>query len=309
MLAVPSTVADAPRDWAVEFKWDGVRAVVTVDEGEVRAWSRRGHEVSATYPELRGLAAVVPDRTWLDGEIVAFDRSGRPSFATLQGRMNLRQPGRVAAAMRTTPVAYVAFDLLRLDGRELLQEPYRERRRALEGLGLADRRWQVPPAGDDLDRMLGVAGDHGLEGVVVKRPDSVYQPGRRSPDWRKVRLVNRQEFLVGGWRPGSGGRSQGFGSLLVGYHDRRGLRYAGAVGSGFSEQAVADIRQALDRLATEDSPFVDPVPHRDARFVRPMLVVDVQFGEWTPEGLLRQPSCKGVRVDKDPGQVVREPPV
>ena len=114
---------------------------------------------------------------------------------------------------------------------------------------------------------------------------------------------------MGGWRPGEGGRAQGFGSLLVGYHDRRGLRYAGAVGSGFSERGVAEIRTALDRLAVAESPFVDPVPHRDARFVRPMLVVDVQFSEWTPDGLLRQPSCKGVRADKDPGEVVREPPV
>lgn len=305
MLASPGSPGAVADGFVYEFKWDGVRVLTAVGGEGVRAWTRRGTDVTATYPELHDLAGALDREVLLDGEVVAL-ASGAPSFARLQRRMNVRDASKAARLARTVPVAYLVFDCLRVAGEWLLDEPYEQRRRILLGLGLPGPRIQVPPSHDDLGDALRVAQELGLEGVVAKRRGSTYQPGRRSPDWRKLRLVNRQEFVVGGFRPGSGARRGTVGSLLVGYYEDGGLRYAGAVGSGLTDRLARDLRERLEARARDTSPFDDPVPHDDAVFTAPELVVEVQFSEWTPEGVLRQPSLKGLRDDKDPSDVHRE---
>lgn len=308
MLASPGSVGDVVDGHAYEFKWDGVRALVVTDGEALTVRSRRGNDVTATYPELHALARALGRPAALDGEIVAFEPgTGRPSFGRIQQRMNVADPIRVEAVRRDVPVAYLAFDVLMLDGEILTGRPYEERRGLLEGLGLAGPCWQVPPRGDDLGAMLDVASDLGLEGVVAKRLGSTYRPGVRSPDWRKIRLLRRQEFVVGGLKRGEGRRQGSFGSLLLGYHDDEGrLRYAGNVGSGFTERDLEQLLRLLQERRRPDSPFADPVPGRGHTFVDPELVVEVQFSEWTSDGLLRQPSYKGLRNDKDAADVVRE---
>lgn len=310
MLATPTTVGEIsdPAAYAYEFKWDGVRALVVTDGLTATIRSRRGNDVTATYPELQELSGAVGRPAALDGEIVAFEPgTSRPSFGRIQQRMNVANPAKVELLRREVPVAFLAFDLLMLDAEPLTKLPYEERRERLEALGLAGPAWQVPPRGEDLGEMLEVAGRLGLEGVVAKRRGSPYRPGTRSSDWRKLRLWCRQEFVVGGYKPGEGGRRGSFGSLMVGYHDADGrLRYAGNVGSGYRERDLDQLLELLEGLRRPDSPFVDPVPAQGQVFVDPQLVVEVQFSEWTDDGMLRQPSYKGLRTDKDPGDVVRE---
>ncbi len=304
MLARAGDRGAVAEGFGYEFKWDGVRVLVDVTGGEVTPWSRRGRDLTVTYPELQDLTHV--GDAVVDGEVVALE-DGRPSFARIQQRMNLSDPARVRAVARRVPVALLAFDLLRADGRSLLGQPWERRREALAGLVTTGPTIQVPPAHDDLDAALAIAADLGLEGVVAKRRGSTYQPGRRSPDWRKLRLVRRQELVVGGWRPGRDGWAGRIGSLLVGYHDPAGrLVYAGAVGSGLTGRLQARLEEELTRRP--DPPFAGAVPHDDAVFVEPTHVVEVRFREWTPDGVLRQPSLLGLRDDKDPAAVVREEP-
>lgn len=305
MLATPGREHEVSNGFAYEFKWDGVRALASTDGTQVVLRSRQGNDVTAGYPELAGLAAAVGRPAILDGEIVAFDAEARPSFSRLQRRMNLRDPHRVAAAAREVPVAFLVFDVLVLE-RPVIDRSYEERRGLLTGLELSGDRWQVPPSSGDLDAVLTVARTLALEGVVAKRLGSRYVPGRRSPDWRKIRFTTRQEFVVGGYRHGQGMRDGAFGSLLVGYHDAEGLRYAGSVGSGFTDREHARVHALLTERTVAESPFVDEVPHRDVTFCRPDLVVEVQFAEWTPDGVLRAPSYKGQRTDKDAREVVGE---
>jgi bifunctional non-homologous end joining protein LigD len=306
MLAVPGQPGEVRRGFAYEFKWDGVRALAATDSRSLVLTSRNGNDITPGYPELAGLAAAIGRRAVVDGEIVAFDDRQRPSFARLQRRMHLRDPARVALVARQVPVAFLAFDVL-VDGTPVVDRPYEERRDLLGDLRLAGPHWQTPPnSTGELGTVLAVARDLGLEGVVAKRAGSSYQPGRRSPDWRKIRLMTRQEFVVGGYRRGKAGRAGTIGSLLVGYHDEAGLRYAGSVGSGFTDPELARLQGLLDGHARDTSPFVDAVPHRDVVWSAPDLVVEVQFAEWTADGILRAPSYKGQRVDKDPDDVVRE---
>ena len=312
MLATTGALPPAADEgrWSFEMKWDGVRAVVYVDGGDVRVLTRNDREVGGTYPELRGLAdAVGGDPVILDGEIVAFDAAGRPSFGELQARMHVATPS--AALRARVPVTYLAFDLLHAGGRSLLREAYDQRRVSLAGLGLDGPHWAVPPAFDgDGAAALGVSRAQGLEGVVAKRRDSAYEPGRRSRSWVKVKHVRMQEVVVGGWRPGQGHRSGGVGSLLVGVPDGTGqLVYAGHVGTGFTARMLDDLLATLRPLVRPRSPFAHQVPRtqaRDAVWVAPRLVGEVAFGEWTRDGRLRHPVWRGLRLDKDPAEVVRE---
>lgn len=309
MLASAATLqAVSHGPWAYEFKWDGVRALVQHrDGGRMGAWSRNGNDFTASFPELDRLLDHLPEGAVLDGEIVAFDDGGRPSFQVLQRRLHLRNEARVAQARARTPVAFVVFDVLHDGTSKLLDAPYTVRRETLEGLGLPAPTCQVPAALDDLTTALKVVGDLGLEGVVAKRPASTYRPGERSDHWRKLRIKVEQEFVVGGYRPGKGGRATALGSLLLGVHDDLGnLVFSGSVGSGINDRELATLRAHLDEHARADSPFATPVPHDDAVFADPVLVVQVRFTEWTEEGHLRQPVYRGRRNDKDPADVRRE---
>ena len=298
--------------WAFEVKWDGIRAICFSEPGRMRFESRNLNDVTASYPELSRLNRALGARTAvLDGEIVAFDEEGRPSFSALQQRMHVASEAAARRRAKDHPVTYVIFDLLYLEGRSLLDEPYEERRRLLDGLDLQGPHWQVPSyLRGDGQVLLDVARDRGLEGIVAKRVDCPYRPGQRTGAWIKVKVMRRQELVIGGWLPGEGRRQERLGALLVGVHDESGaLRYAGRVGTGFDEAELRRLGGLLAERARPASPFAatdGPQPPRGARFVEPDLVAEVEFGEWTRDGVLRHPSYKGLRDDKAPEEVVRE---
>ncbi len=313
MLATPGTLPSSASDkeWAYEMKWDGVRAICQVDGGRITLRSRNDKDVTASYPEVRGLGEQLgAAQAVLDGEIVVFDEHGRSSFSRLQRRMHVTGPGQVRRLADENPVVYLLFDLLHLDGRALLDLPYTARREFLEGLALSGPAWQTPPAFEGGGaEAVRTSHDNGLEGVVAKRKSSRYLPGRRSADWIKIKNVRTQEIVVGGWRPGQGRRSGTIGSLLVGVHTDEGLTYAGNVGTGFTDETLDDLDRRLHRIARKTSPFADDVPRpiaREARWVSPRLVGEVTFTEWTPDRRLRHPSWRGLRPDKEPDSVYPE---
>ncbi|MGN6378267.1 MAG: DNA ligase D [Gaiellales bacterium] len=311
MFATLSTLPADDDAFAYEVKWDGVRAIAYSEPGRLRLESRNLHDITDGYPELRALQRVLGSRTAvLDGEIVALDELGRPSFERLQGRMHMRGRKEVEQRVRDTPVVYMVFDVVYLDGESLLDLPYTERRQRLESIGLDGGPWSVPTSfrghGSDF---LQASADQGLEGIVAKRLDSPYRPGQRGGDWLKIKNVARQEVVIGGWTPGKGRRSGEIGALLVGVMDADGLRYAGRVGTGFTDAALRELRAELEPLERPDSPFAGRQPPRGGRFCEPNLVCEVEFTEWTRDGQLRHPSFKGLRTDKSAAEVVREQPV
>jgi bifunctional non-homologous end joining protein LigD len=307
-LAKDRAVLD-PSEWAFELKWDGVRALATVADGEVTLRSRNGNDLTAQYPELSELADRVGVDAVLDGEIVALDDRGRPDFGLLQQRMGLTGKRDVEAAMRRTPVRYLLFDVLEADGHELTRLGYDHRREALRTIVDPGGPVEVPPAFDGtLDEAMRSSRDRGLEGVVAKRRSSRYAEGRRSESWLKMKHHATQEVIVGGWRPGSGRRAGGVGSLLLGIPSDDGLVYVGRVGTGFRDRDLDELERVLGPLARKTPPFRD-VPRADAaeaHWVTPSRVGEVEFAEWTATGRLRQPSWRGWRPDKNPSEVVRE---
>ena len=304
-------LGDLPRDdsaWSFEVKWDGVRAIAHSEPGRLRLLARSGNEITEAYPELRPLnRALSHHRAILDGEVVAFDEAGRPSFEALQGRIHLRGEKAARRLASSQPVAYMIFDLLWLDGHSLCALPYTDRRKLLEQLELDGERWSVPAShrGDGA-ALLEATRAQGLEGVVCKRLDSRYEPGRRNGAWIKVKNQRRQEVVIGGWTQGKGRRDTTLGALQVGVMDGGELRYAGRVGTGFTEAELARLGGLLAPLAVEESPFAGRQPPKGSHFVRPELVCEVVFTEWTKAGVLRHPAYKGLRDDKDPADVVRE---
>ena len=297
------------REW-VEMKWDGIRGIGIWDGEHLRLRSRNGNDLTAAYPELTsvdlGLGA---DPAVIDGEIVALDAQGRPSFPLLQKRMNLAQARDIAHEAARTPVHLYLFDVLEADGRDVTALPLAERREILERLATdAAAVVVVPPVFDDVEAALAASGRFGLEGIVVKDAGSPYRRGERSDRWLKVKHSRTQEVVIGGIRPGKGNRSGTIGSLLVGVPTADGLQYAGRVGSGFGERTLERLSALLEPLRTDADPFVG-VPAADARdalWVRPDLVGEVEFAEFTPGGILRQARWRGLRPDKDPAEVVRE---
>ncbi|MEO7556685.1 MAG: non-homologous end-joining DNA ligase, partial [Acidimicrobiales bacterium] len=281
-------------------------------DGSVQLRSGNGADATASYPELAALGAGAPGHAVvLDGEVVAFDDDGRPSFGRLQQRMHVSSPADAARRASVVPVVYVVFDLLALDGVDAMELPYVDRRRLLHGLiPAAGAGWLRPEHRVDHGaELLAAAAEQGLEGVMAKRLDSPYLPGKRSNAWVKVKVRRRQELVVGGWQPGEGNRSGFLGSLLLGHYDEGRLRFAGKVGTGFSSSELDRLGGLLDALAVAESPFDPPPPRlvaRTARWVRPELVAEVEFAEWTGDGILRHPSYLGLRGDKTPSDVVRE---
>jgi bifunctional non-homologous end joining protein LigD len=317
MLARTADQPPADDDWAFEIKWDGIRALAHVGD-ELRLVSRSGEDITRRYPELAGMAESLGRTAILDGEIVACDAEGNPSFQRLQSRMGLTSPAMIERRVRDIPVTYMAFDVLFLDGEMTIDLPYEERRELLSGLGLDSGRWQAPRhhLGEGA-ALLEATRERELEGVVAKRLGSVYRPGRRSNDWLKLRNTNRQELVIGGWVAGEGGRSGSVGSLRVGYYDSTPEEakalgrpqlfvFAGGVGTGFTQDELARLTRMLKARARLNSPFDAQSPRRrGTRWCEPELVCEVEFREWTREGTLRAPSYKGLRDDKDPRDVVR----
>ncbi|SDI07090.1 non-homologous end-joining DNA ligase [Nonomuraea jiangxiensis] len=309
MLAQLGTLSSVQgAGWAVEMKWDGVRALAYVQDGKVRLMSRNGKDITAAYPELQLMAAATGGHAAvIDGEIVAFDETGRPRFEALQPRMHQRHPAAVAELTRAVPVTFMAFDLLHLDSASLVSRPYTERRQALESTLTPGYRWEVPVwFSDQAERAFDSSRELGLEGVVCKRMTSPYRPGRRSSDWTKVKNVRAVEVVIGGWKPGGGRRSGMIGSLLLGAHDPRGrLLFVGHVGTGFTQDMLRDLRERLAPLERPDPPFDVPVPRehaRDAHWVEARVVGEVQYAEVTGDGMLRHPSWRGLRPDREPAE-------
>ncbi|GAB3124700.1 ATP-dependent DNA ligase [Glaciibacter psychrotolerans] len=332
MLAAAGSPADtAEGAWAFEMKWDGMRALAALTRAvdshggadgpmQVRIFSRNGHDVTASYPDLIDdiTASVHADSAVLDGEIVAFDRGGRPDFGLLQTRMNLTAPQEIAASARLTPVHYLVFDLLERNGQPLVDSGYDERRAELENTLRPQGRVQLPPAflgGADGSTgpisaadALHASRDLGLEGVLAKQRDSTYSEGRRSRQWIKIKHHLSQEVVIGGWRTGTGHRHDTLGSLLLGIPDATGLRYVGRVGTGFRDRELVEILARLEQRRRNDCPLVE-VPATDswdAHWVEPDLVGEVEFAGWTSQGRLRHPSWRGWRPDKSPADVVLE---
>ncbi len=315
MMAHPaSTLPRDPKNWSFEVKWDGVRAIAYVKPGRLRLESRNLNDITEAYPEVRGVVgALGMHEAVLDGEIVAFDDNGRPSFERLQRRMHVTSPSAIRRYQSSMPVVYAIFDLLYLDGRSLMELPYHERRARLESLELKGPAWRVPanhPGEGKL--LLEATGKQGLEGIVAKRLDSRYEPGRRGGNWLKIKHTMRQELVIGGWMPGEGRRTKRIGALLMGYYEDGKLRYAGRVGTGFTEKTLAELQKRLDPLRRDTSPFEvgggrgvggrGPIP-REVVFVEPELVAEIELREWTAERIMRAPSFKGLREDKSPREV------
>jgi bifunctional non-homologous end joining protein LigD len=313
MLAVTGPVPRDPAHWALEMKWDGVRALAYIERGKVRLMSRTERDITVAYPELARLgAATTHKQLLLDGEIVVFGPGGWPEFEALQPRMHVSSAAQAALLAGQTPVTYLVFDVLQLDGRPLLDLEYTQRRAILDELALAGPYWQTPPSfpGGDFEAVRSVSVSHGMEGVVAKRLDSRYVPGTRTDNWRKIKNVRTQEAVVAGYKPGKGNRTGQVGSLLIGVHDASGLVYAGHVGTGFTDETLRMLGDKLRPLRRPDSPFDGPVPPEHARpavWVEPKLVIQVSFDRWTKAGRMRAPVYKGLRDDIDPADVVREP--
>lgn len=297
--------------WGYEIKWDGVRALTFGGPGRLRLYSRTERDITVQYPEIHAIEHQLGDHTVvLDGELVAFDDDGRPSFQRLQPRMNVTSVAEIRSRQREVPVTYIVFDLLHLDGRSLFGEPYEERRRLLDEFGLDGPNWQAPPhqRGDGA-ALLAATRAQRLEGVVAKRLTSKYRPGRRSTEWLKIKNVLRQEVVIGGWLPGQGRLEGELGSLLVGYHGPDGtLTFAGKVGTGFDDATRRMLRERLAPMRIHASPFTGRQPQPEAIFVEPALVCEVEFAEWTSSGTMRHPSYQGLREDKPARDVVREMP-
>ncbi len=309
MLATSGTLPRDEEHWAFEVKWDGVRALTYLDGGRLRMESRNLLDITPRYPELHELPTSLHKRgAVVDGEVVTFDEAGRPSFGRLQHRMHVTGERDVRMRMSEYPVHYMVFDVLWLDGESLMRKPYLERMEVLTGLGLNEHCWQVPGhhVGDGA-ALLAASRERGLEGIIAKKADTLYEPGKRSRCWVKVKNTARQEVVIGGWLAGSGNRAGRIGALLVGYYEGDRLHFAGKVGTGYTDRMLADLADVLAPLERPTSPFADKVPYKQAHFVEPELVCDVEFTEWTATNTLRHPSFKGLRDDKAPRDVVKEP--
>lgn len=299
MLATHGSVSKLTKGvWAFEGKWDGYRLLVDADHGALKLHSRSGRDVTGEYPQLKALAADLAEHhVILDGEVVALDEAGVPNFGLMQNRA------------RSTRIEFWAFDILQLDGRSLLRAKYSDRRKLLETLAKGGGLIVPEQLSGDGAEALEHARAKRWEGVVAKKRDSTYQPGRRSQSWIKDKLWLTQEVVIGGWRAGEGGRTSGIGALLIGVPEGDGLAFAGRVGTGFTDKDLAALKTTLAPLHTDESPFNTRLSGPDARgvtFVEPMLVGEVRYSERTSDGRLRQPSWRGLRPDKSPDEVVWE---
>jgi bifunctional non-homologous end joining protein LigD len=311
MLATPGYEPFDRAGWWFEPKFDGVRTLLYLEGEDVRLVSRTGRDQTATYPELgRVYRRITAVNAVLDGEIVATDDRGQTSFELLQQRMNLIGRAEIERIRKKIPVELVVFDILWLDGKDLTKLPLSERRERLQSVVLEDKGIRlVYWAPDEGKRFYRAAKDLGLEGVIAKRAASRYQPGKRSEDWRKIKILKIQDCVILGWTPGQRGRSEVFGALLVGAYSDGKLRWIGQVGTGFTDRLLQDLMARLKEIETDQPPIDDPELRKvkGAHWVRPELVCAVEYLQMTGVGKLRAPSFKGLRTDKLPEDCILEP--
>ena len=302
MKAVAGTMPDG-EGWAFELKWDGMRLQTSICDGTIELRSGSGRMVTSSFPELEPLGEFLGVDAVLDGEVVVFD-TDRPSFSRLQQRMHTLQPS--AALIDAHPVVFLIFDVLRIDGQETLGLPYLDRRRLLTELVEHQPGWRVPPhAETEGDALLDLARARNMEGVVAKRMTSAYRPGTRSPSWIKIKIRRRQEFVIGGWLPGTGSLEGSLGSVLVGINGPDGFTFAGAVGSGLTDSERSKLLGLVK--TTVECPFESaPSLAKKPTWVDPEVVIEVSFAEWEVGHHLRHPSYDGIRPDKDPDTVLRD---
>ncbi|TWD15663.1 bifunctional non-homologous end joining protein LigD [Marihabitans asiaticum] len=302
MLASPTDSVPTGPAWVHEVKWDGMRVLAEAKGGQLRLTSRSGRDVTAAFPELAPLATLYDDML-LDGEVITLE-DGVPSFSALAERMHVASARKAATLAGARPVTLMAFDVLRLLGQDLTEQPWTARRALLEQLELDGPRWQVPAVYDDGAGLLAVTAEQGLEGVVSKRREARYTPGRRSPDWRKLAHRPTLSVVVGGWRPETGSATR-LGAILAGVPDGDGgWAYVGRVGSGLGGRTGQALRDRLTEAA--ESPFATDVPVEDARgatWTEPEVVVDVRHLGRGSSGKLRQPSLVAVRTDLRPADL------
>jgi bifunctional non-homologous end joining protein LigD len=294
--------------YGFEYKWDGVRAICRWDGRNLSFYSRNQLDITRRYPELWPIAKVFGSRpVILDAEVIALDDQQRPSFSQLQQRMHVNDEQSIRRLVNQVPVWLMVFDVLYLDGKSLMTLPWLQRRDYLDQLHLESdgSPWRVPPAHvGEGDAMLEAARRMRLEGLVAKHVESIYRPGARSADWLKIKIIGDEEFVVGGWVPEAGTRTNRIGSLLIGQFDEQGrLRFAGGIGTGFRVPDHRQLTRLLAGLRTPNSPFADPIPKRGALFVEPTTVVQVEYRRRTPEGMVHQGAYKGLRNDKEPREV------
>ncbi|MCE5287077.1 MAG: non-homologous end-joining DNA ligase [Pelosinus sp.] len=316
MLAKLGSLPQNAADYAYEIKWDGLRAILYYENGQIEIRSRSNKIITTQYPELFSLRnALNVKNIVLDGEIVCLSANGHPSFSELQHRMGLTCAKKISDLMHSYPVTYIIFDVLYLNNKLLTNRPYLKRREILDKLNLSGDNFQTPAYtygnGDD---MLKATRNLGLEGIMAKRLDSLYLPGKRSNDWLKIKNKLRQEFVIGGWLPGQNARTGSIGSLLIGYYalpqQKSAVKapdflYAGKVGTGFTTKTLKDLKTLLSALHRDTTPFSNKTP-KGAIFVKPTLVGEFEFTEWTPNNTLRHPSFKGLRSDKNAKDVIKE---
>lgn len=308
MLAELGEAPFSHPDWLFEPKLDGYRVLAFVRNGEVKLRSRRGLDLTPAFPQIAAELARQSADMILDGEVLALDAAGRPSFNALQNRAQLKTPREIAAADKTTPAILYCFDLLHFAGLDLRQAPYSDRRRYLAQCLLPSAHAQRVHASDDGVALHAAALAQGFEGVMAKRRDSRYEAGRRSNAWLKIKPTHSAEFVIGGYTLGRGARAP-LGALLLGYWERGRLRYAGHVGSGLDEATLAQLKQRFEPLVAERHPFAEAPPlHRATVWLRPETVAEVKFAEWTPDGYLRAPVFLRLREDVDPKSVRRSDP-
>jgi bifunctional non-homologous end joining protein LigD len=312
MLSLAGKLPTKDAGWAYEFKWDGVRALVYVDGGRVRAFTRNDKSLLSTFPELRDIGLHLGSRSAiLDGEIVALDKDNRPNFSTLSKRLNVTSKPAIEKLKSSIPASFFAFDLLYLEEHSIMELSYDERRAALESLKLQGETFATPPSITNTtgSKVMDISRERGLEGVVIKRRSSRYSPGSRNGEWIKVKNFFTQEVVIGGWTEGKGERDGSLGALLLAVPSQDGLEYVGKVGTGFTAATRQDLLRRLKPLARKSTPFSAPLSRTEtslAHFVRPIIVGEVQFAEWTNDRNLRQPSWRGLRPDKSADEVVRE---
>ena len=308
-----ASAAEQPPDapCAFEIKWDGVRAIAQFRKQKLTFFSRNALDITSHYPEIQPLSAALKCKSAvLDGEIVALDDNGIPNFNLLQSRLHITSAAIVSARASRTPAHYMIFDLLELNGKALINLPYAERRRRLKSLQLEGSNWRTPDALDaTFEEAFEAVQRIQLEGLVAKRLDGVYYPGKRSPAWTKIKIQRRQELVIAGWQAGKGNREGLPGAVLIGYYnEKKELVYAGQCGTGFGTSMLQELQGLMNKLKLTSNPFVVHAPRgKDIHFVQPVLVAEFKFTEWTPDGMLRHPVFLGLRQDKNATEVIREP--